>query len=128
VKRSGVLRRVTPLLRRGPIRRAPTPGRRAYGAELDAQRPKVERRSMGRCEARLPGCRTWGNVVHHRKRRSQLGTNDLANLLNVCSPCHRLIHANPATAHLAGMLVKAHEDPADVPVLVGVRELWEQAS
>lgn len=49
----------------------------------------------------------FGEHVHHRKLRSQGGTNDLVNLLDVCTACHGTIHANPADSYENGLLIRS---------------------
>ena len=95
------LKRTTPL-ERTPFR--PTP-KSDYEKDLDRARPTLHQRSKGLCEIRLPGCQ--GNAVHphHRKRRSQGGTNDLRNLLHLCPNCHNWAHANVALSVSLGIIV-----------------------
>jgi hypothetical protein len=92
-------------------------------------RPRVAWRSGGICEAHLPGCKRIATVVHHRKRRSQGGTNDIANLMHLCAGpwgdgCHEKIHRNPMLSFTCGFLVRSTEDPIEVPILVGL-DLWD---
>jgi hypothetical protein len=68
-------------------------------------------------------CRACGKalgaegVVHHRKLRSQGGTDDLGNLVVIhANPCHTAIHANPLAARDAGLIVSAYADPLDIPI------------
>ena len=67
-------------------------------------------------------CRACGKalgaagVVHHRKLRSQGGTDDLGNLAVLHTDCHLAVHANPAAARDAGLIVSAYADPLDVPM------------
>ena len=91
-----------------PLKRTPFPqsaGKNNYEKDLDRARPTLHQRSKGLCEVRLPGCQ--GNAVHphHRKRRSQGGTNELRNLLDTCRACHDQAHANPALAMTLGIIV-----------------------
>jgi hypothetical protein len=56
-----------------------------------AQRREVFSRDGHRCRA--PGCRNTRFLeVHHIKPRSKGGTNELENLITLCSACHRLWH------------------------------------
>lgn len=55
--------------------------------------------------------------IHHRKLRSQGGTNDFTNLLHICTSCHMRAHANrDGKSYARGWLVRRADDPADVPV------------
>jgi len=60
--------------------------------------------------------------IHHRKRRSQSGRNELQNLLTLCGTgttgCHGWVHAHPADARDAGWLVRGSDKPAEVSVLI----------
>ena len=44
---------------------------------------------------------------HHRLRRSQGGTDEASNTLDVCSACHDLIHSRPSLAYAHGWLLHA---------------------
>lgn len=57
---------------------------------------------------------------HHRKMRSQAEKSvkhSVANLILVCEPCHRMIHAHPAQSYENGWLVHSYAAPLDVPIL-----------
>jgi hypothetical protein len=68
--------------------------RRGYQAEYRAQTLLVKERSGGRCEIRqahdCDGIAT--DSPHHRKFRSQGGSNSVDNLLDVCWTGHAWIH------------------------------------
>lgn len=53
---------------------------------------------------------------HHRKLRSQGGTDEPVNLLDVTLNLHDWIHRNPAISYARGWLVKSWQDPAEVAV------------
>ena len=57
------------------------------------------------CEVRAIGCHSLSAHAHHRKRRSQGGTDEPDNLLAVCASCHDRIHAFPEWAYANGWLV-----------------------
>lgn len=38
--------------------------------------------------------RTYDLHIHHIIYRSQLGNNDIRNLIRLCSDCHRRVHSN----------------------------------
>jgi hypothetical protein len=97
----------------GVMRRAGNPGglRRSsptYETEFKRARPCARERAEGRCEVIVsPTCSGQGTHVHHRKIRSQGGTNDLSNLLVVCHPCHKFIHDHPEMSYEKGWLVRS---------------------
>jgi 5-methylcytosine-specific restriction endonuclease McrA len=70
------------------------------------------------CGGGLHGTRSLDWSIHHRKRRSQGGTNCPSNLVSVCghgtAGCHGDIHAAPAKAQEAGWLLKRDQDPTQV--------------
>lgn len=76
-----------------------------------------------RCAETCEACGYWLRraemQIHHRKLRSQGGTDDLSNLLAVHGACHtgpRGIHMNPERSYDLGHLVHSYAEPADVPV------------
>lgn len=87
VKRSG------PPKRRTPIRARSSAGEE-YGEEYRQASTLVHERSGGRCEIRSShDCdRISTGSPHHRKMRSQGGSNDVDNLLDVCFTGHQWIH------------------------------------
>ena len=76
----------------------------------------VLRRAGGLCDMCGKPVRDTRWDPHHRKLRSQGGQDDTANLLCTHRTCHDRIHANPAWAYRAGLLVRSHDDPATRPV------------
>ena len=81
--------------------------------------PAVHDRSLGRCEAVWhPGyrCPNRADEIHHRIPRARarwrdehlldlwalLGYGDVDHLADLCGPCHRACHRNPARAAGAG--------------------------
>jgi len=88
-----------------------------YQAGFEAARPLVRQRSKGVCEAQVsPDCTRTATHVHHRKMRSQGGSNALVNLLDTCSSCHSTIHGKPADSYRSGLLVRSWE-PEDRPLV-----------
>lgn len=72
-----------------------------------------------RCGSDLANCRY---SVHHRKLRSQGGTDDLPNVILLCGSgtdgCHHLVHSRrKEVGEPGGYIVPRHEDPAAVPVV-----------
>jgi hypothetical protein len=43
---------------------------------------------------------------HHKLRRSQGGTDDESNTLDICGPCHADVHANPEFSYREGYLIR----------------------
>jgi 5-methylcytosine-specific restriction endonuclease McrA len=100
MKRGGPLRRLTPL-------RSKT----SDPSELRNAKEIVKQRSGGRCEARIPSvCIGRASEVHHIKSRARGGGHDPANLLDLCTPCHRFVTENPRSATQMGFLKHAWED------------------
>ena len=55
---------------------------------------------------------------HHRRLRSQGGTDEPSNIMLVTPQQHDWIHRNPAEAYAIGWLVHSWDDPADVPISI----------
>ena len=64
-----------------------------------------------------PDCTGTAVHRHHRKMRSQGGTDEEANIEQVCLACHDYIHAHPAKSYNLGQLVKSWQEPEDVAVV-----------
>lgn len=74
--------------------------------EMREVRRALLERSQGRCEARFsPLCTGVGTEAHHLKRRSAGGMNTVDNCVWVDAHCHARIHAAPAEAIAAGLLL-----------------------
>jgi hypothetical protein len=124
-----VIRR-TPLKRtpwtykRKPIKRS-TAKHDEYQAEFLAAIEIVRARSGNRCEYYSIGdidtrCKSRpAPYPHHRKLRSQGGTNDPDNLADLCPTHHRWVHDNPKLSKYDGWIVSSWEDYR-VPPGVGV--------
>ena len=83
--------------------------RRRSGGLSNTTAIMVHDRSRGCCEAASEApCGARGvhpaDHIHHVKMRSQGGSNDLSNLLHVCTAAHVWIHANPAVSYELGLL------------------------
>lgn len=82
----------------------------------------VYARADGRCE--ICGTAIASNAweCHHRKRRTQGGTDAPSNLLACCpgpSGCHHArAHGDRAAAERAGWIVRRADDSAMTPVLL----------
>ena len=110
------VKRKTPLNRQSaPVRRKRAMSRQsskagAFKDELDAIRGVLNHRANHRCEANLPGCYVWSGLhPHHRKRRSQGGSNSLDNLLLCCEGCHARIHTNVSESYDSGLLIRRND-------------------
>lgn len=100
------MKRNVPLKRtRFKARYRPRPG-------LRQARNFVRSRANGRCEVRIEGvCLGRGDAAHHIVPRGRGGSDDPGNLLHVCSPCHRHIHAHPEWARQQGFLKSRERHP-----------------
>ena len=96
-----------PLKRSRMVRRR-SPRSAAYSEELALMRPVVVARAGGACHV----CADPGTVVHHRKLRSQGGTNEVDNLMLLCQTCHEYVHNHPALSLAAGYILR-RDDPVD---------------
>lgn len=56
------------------------------------------------------GCTGRAEHAHHRRMRSQGGTDTAENLLAVCHACHDHVHAHPAEAYRRGWLERTTEE------------------
>ena len=81
--------------------------------DFQVQRNLALIRDSGQCQASKYGldhhCTTWLPAqVHHRKRRSQGGSNELDNLETLCVQAHTMVHNEwAAQAIESGLLVKS---------------------
>lgn len=82
-----------------------------------AARTYVCERDGNRCRRCGHGVLSPWRHLHHRRRRSQGGTDGLANLVLLCARCHREVHAGPRVARNEGWLVGHGGDPERIPVL-----------
>ena len=75
-------------------------GEHLYGSDMTARRHEVYTRDKGRCMLiASPLCRGWAGrevgEMHHKITRGKGGTDNADNLIWVCRPCHRFVHAHP---------------------------------
>lgn len=99
-----------PLKRKTPVKRQSAKGK-AYQAEFEAMKRKM---LPDTCKgwfdfSYLCNCDTVASTLHHLLPRSQGGDNSEANLLPVCDPCHKWIHANPKHATALGLLKSRYQ-------------------
>ncbi len=129
MKRGGPLQRKTPLKSASPLRSTPPsdkpgkPVQRKTGKHVGVNeaRKLVKQRSGGQCEIRMLGCFGEGTDWHHRKLRSQGGPWHVQNGLQACRFCHGCVtntNGHRAEYEANGWLVRRHEDPAAVEVLM----------
>jgi hypothetical protein len=64
------------------------------------------------CVLLLEGCRYSKQHSHHRRMKSQGGSDDPSNLLDVYFSCHHEAHHNRDWAHRHGVILTAGDDPA----------------
>lgn len=85
---------------------------------------QIRERDTRRCQR----CACLGGNWHHRKRRSQGGTDAASNGILLCGSgttgCHGYVHANPEEAMARGWLVSRDADPAAVPVWSMTWQSW----
>jgi hypothetical protein len=63
------------------------------------------------CAVRVEGvCTGRAQHRHHRKLRSRGGSNDPANLLDVCLRCHDYIHRHPKESIRRGWMLPSWAD------------------
>lgn len=74
-------------------------------------------RQRGRCPVCAEPLTVWQPVArHHRKLRSQGGTDEDVNLLLLHDVCHKQVHDTPALSREQGWIVPSWGDPGDWPV------------
>jgi 5-methylcytosine-specific restriction endonuclease McrA len=79
------------------------------------------------CEVGLPRCAGLSEVKldpHHRRKQSQGGPWEVANLLAACRRCHDVITDTRSAYYKEGWLVKSYQDPRKVPVLRRGVRVW----
>ncbi len=70
---------------------------------------QVWARSSGRCEHPIDArCSGQCEQVHHLAGRGGSDPHRLSNLIGLCAACHAWVHANPAAARDAGLMVSRH--------------------
>jgi hypothetical protein len=91
-----------------------------WGTMID--RKQLFARSSGYCERCGGVMAEQAMAAHHRKLRSQGGTDELSNVLAVHHACHngdtRSIHLNPRKSYRYGYMVFGHQEPLEAPVLL----------
>lgn len=74
--------------------------------------PRAKKRNRGRARPDVPLavrceiCQVWRSTErHHKLRRSQGGTDDVTNTMDLCSWCHGEVHRNPEHSYREGYLI-----------------------
>jgi hypothetical protein len=100
-------------------------------ADLNDLRHRAYQRARGRCEitgVTLPGGPDGPWALHHRRPKQMGGTNKpathtLPNVLAITHEIHNLatrsVHLDPEWARPRGYLLRQHQIPRLVPVLIG---------
>jgi hypothetical protein len=92
--------------------------KRARNAVYARSRKEVADRCGGRCEARVEGvCTGWHEHTHHRRLRSQGGSDDPSNLVACCNRCHDWAHRNPVHAEALGLIEFTTYEPESSAVV-----------
>lgn len=98
------LYRKTPLRRSGRMPRGKPPKRSKRDRAWDDARQMRLDIDQHTCQAHWRH-ECWGGLhVHHIKRRSQGGTDEMFNLVTLCLVAHEHVHANPAWSREHGYL------------------------
>jgi len=59
---------------------------------------------------RNPFCQAMRQLTpHHLKKRSQLGGDEMGNLLTLCAKCHNAVERNELKIEVVDVVVKFHE-------------------
>ena len=88
----------------------PTEVRPRFKSEPKKKRKASKRARPGepmRWQCEFDDCSNPATERHHVKRRSQGGTDDVANTRDLCGIHHNLVHANPEWSYLNGYLMRS---------------------
>lgn len=98
MKRSGPLRRKTPLRSTSSLKRSALKGGRI------PRRARPDEPLSTWCEARTDVCE--GRAVHRHHKRGRVGVDADAreHTIDVCDACHRHIHAHPTESYQRGWM------------------------
>lgn len=68
---------------------------------------RVFQRDRWKC--RNPFCESQGGLTpHHLRKRSQLGGDEMGNLITLCMPCHDSVESNELKIEVVDVMVKFH--------------------
>jgi 5-methylcytosine-specific restriction endonuclease McrA len=80
---------------------------RLEGKEYQRLVKRVFERDRWTC--RNPFCQRRRNLTpHHLKKRSQLGGDEMENLITLCVPCHDAVERNELKIEVVDVVVKFH--------------------
>jgi hypothetical protein len=110
-----------PLSRNSSLKRSPIKTQRAKPAISPEVRELLQARSMGWCEARLPGCQGQATDAAHRIGRKMGGRpsgslDRLSAVMHLCRVCHRWTHDRVEEARDLGLMLLEGQDPEVEPV------------
>lgn len=91
--------------------------------ELAKSRRIVRERSGGQCE--FPGCNRPAAHAHHKRLRSQGGSDAPENLVDLCEPCHSRIHDNPHWANELGLIQRTGDPDPDQTAIGKSLTTWD---
>lgn len=95
----------SPLKRRTPLRRGGWLRRTKALVSRPSKRARPNEPLAELCEATILGvCTGYAQHRHHVLPRSQGGTDDRSNTMDICSACHRYLHREPEWAYRVGLL------------------------
>ena len=78
--------------------------------EGEAYKQLIERVfQRDRWKCRNPFCESQGGLTpHHLRKRSQLGGDEMGNLITLCMPCHDSVERNELKNEVVDVMVKFH--------------------
>lgn len=90
----------SPIRRKTPLKRTPI--------KRKAPKPSKNPPRFDHCER----CGTWQWVEgHHRRLKSQGGTDDPANIAMLCRLCHSAVHSFTKQATIDGWIIQTNPKP-----------------
>lgn len=96
--------------------RKPATGNPAASRLPSATEKALAHRAGARCECCGKPLRARNR--HHRKLRSQGGSDAVTNLVLICPACHNTIHNNPEWSKEHGWIVVRGHSPARITLLL----------
>lgn len=112
MRRGAELRRLTALVQKTELKR--TQWKRTVKGDsplLRKSKRQLRERSGGLCEVQLPEiCTGRYEQANHVKPRARGGSDRLANLDAVCTPCHQHLTTHPDEAHRLGLTLHSWDE------------------